>query len=305
MKLGVNLINFGPSADPTNLAGWVDLAESLGFHSILTSDHIATTPDVHERYPAPFYEPLSTLGWMAGRTSRIAIGATVMVLPYRNPLETARAFANLDQLTGGRTIFGAGIGWATSEFELLGVPHNRRGAMTDEYLDIIRRFWTTDQLSYDGEFAQFADVRTTPRPVQDPHPPIWIGGSSPAAFRRVVRFGDAWHPINLRSSWLREKGIPRLTDAAEAEGRDRPALCPRIRFRLTNTAEPEDSRYLGYGTLDQVRQDLAELEELGCEHVLLDTYCDDIEGSKDVEGAWAMLTTVAEQGFDLAAQTCR
>lgn len=305
MKLGVNLINFGPSAEPANLAGWVRLAEDLGFHSILTSDHIVTTPEVDERYPAPFYEPLSTLGWMAGVTSRISIGSTVMVLPYRNPVETARAFANLDQLTEGRTIFGAGIGWATSEFQSLGVPHKRRGAITDEYLEVIRRYWTNDTMSFDGEFVQLTDIVTTPRPAQDPHPPIWIGGSSPAAFARVARFGDAWHPINLRLSWLKEKGIPRLSAAADAAGVARPALCPRLRFRLTETAEPDDSRYLGYGTLDQVRSDLGELEELGCEHVVLDSYNDDIERTRDVHAAWAMFTEIADKAFDLPAETCR
>jgi len=305
MKLGVNLINFGPSANPSNLAGWVAHTESAGFHSLLTSDHLVTTPEVHERYPAPFYEPLTTLGWLAGRTERITIGATVMVLPYRHPVETARAFANLDQLSGGRVILGAGIGWARSEFDALNIEPARRGAMTDEYLDVIRRYWTSDRLSYDGQFVQLDDIHTAPRPHRRPHPPIWIGGSSPAALRRVVRFGDAWHPINLRSAWLADKGLPRLNAAAEAEGKPRPALCPRIRFRITESREPDDSRYMGYGTLDQIRSDLSELEALGAEHVLLDTYCDDIERSRDVESAWAMLATVADKAFDLAAETVR
>ena len=112
MKVGVNLINFGPSARPDTLAQRVRLVESLGYHLLMTSDHIAITSDVHGRYPAPFYEPFSTLGWLAGITQHMALGTTVIILPYRNILETARVMANIDQLSGGRLIFGVGVGWA-------------------------------------------------------------------------------------------------------------------------------------------------------------------------------------------------
>ena len=142
MKIGVNLINFGPSAAPETLTRWVQLAEALGYHFIMTSDHIAITPDVQSRYPAPFYEPLSTLGWLAGITQTMEIGTTVIIVPYRHPLETARVLANVDQLSGGRLIFGVGVGWAQQEFEALGAPFRQRGAMTNEYLEAIKVLWT-------------------------------------------------------------------------------------------------------------------------------------------------------------------
>ena len=110
MKVGVNLINFGPGANPKALKSWVQLVEGLGYHLIMTSDHIAMTPDVQSRYPAPFYEPISTLGWLSGITEQIQIGTTVIILPYRNVIETARACANIDQLSNGRFILGVGIG---------------------------------------------------------------------------------------------------------------------------------------------------------------------------------------------------
>ncbi|MDG2114845.1 MAG: LLM class flavin-dependent oxidoreductase, partial [Actinomycetota bacterium] len=116
MKVGINLINFGPAARPDVLAGWVELTERLGFHSLLTSDHLAVTPDVTSRYPAPFYEPLSMLGWLAAMTETVEIGTTVTIVPYRSPLELARSYANIDQLSGGRLIFGVGVGWAEQEF---------------------------------------------------------------------------------------------------------------------------------------------------------------------------------------------
>ena len=129
MRIGVNLLNFGPGASPEALAGWTQLAETLGYHLVMISDHIAMTPDVVARYPAPFYDPFVTLGWLAGLTRRVELGTTVVILPYRHPLHTARLTANVDRLSGGRFIFGVGVGWARQEFETLGIPFEGRGAM--------------------------------------------------------------------------------------------------------------------------------------------------------------------------------
>jgi probable F420-dependent oxidoreductase len=305
MKVGVNLINFGPGATPQALARWVRLSETLGYHLLMTSDHIAMTPDVHTRYPAPFYEPLSTLGWLAGITQHITIGTTVIIMPYRSVLEIARVSANVDQLSGGRFILGIGIGWAQQEFTALGLPFRHRGAMTNEYLDALKQLWTHDVASFEGEFVSFKEVYTAPRPVQSPHPPIWVGGSSDAAMRRTVLYGDAWHPIRIRHAWFKDTGIPRLRAVAEQEGRPMPALCPRIRLRLTDTPCPDDQRVMGEGTLDQVRRDLEALQALGCTYVLLDTYYDDIEATRHHETAWRMLITVAEKALDLPHETIR
>jgi probable F420-dependent oxidoreductase len=305
MKFGVNLINFGPSACPDSLARWATLTESLGYHFLMTSDHVAVTPDVQARYPAPFYEPFTTLGWLAGLTQRIEIGSTVVILPYRHPLEIARMAANVDQLSGGRLLFGVGVGWAQQEFAALGLPFHRRGALTDEYLAALKTLWTRDVASFQGRYVSFADVHTTPRPVRAPHPPIWVGGGSDAAIRRAVRHGDAWHPIRIRVSWLRNIGLPRLRQCAEAEGRPLPALCPRIRLRLLGTPLPDDERVAGEGTLDQVRADLEALQDMGADYVLLDTFYDDVEATRYPEAAWRMLTTMAEKALDLRRQTVR
>ena len=119
MKVGVNLINFGPGVSPESLKSLAKLTEALGYHIIMTSDHIAITEDVQSRYPAPFYEPISLLGWLAGVTTTIEIGTTVIIVPYRNPLELAKATANVDQLSGGRFILGVCIGWAQEEFKVM------------------------------------------------------------------------------------------------------------------------------------------------------------------------------------------
>lgn len=305
MKVGVNLINFGPGVSPEYLKRWALLSESLGYHLIMASDHIAITPDVHSRYPAPFFEPISLLGWLAGITSTIEIGTTVLIVPYRNPLEIARSCANLDQLSGGRFILGVGIGWAQEEFQALKVSYRSRGAITNEYLEAIKLLWTQDVASYEGKFASFTDVHTAPRPVQSPHPPIWVGGPSDAALRRTVRYGDAWHPIRITMDWFKNTGIPRLKEIAEQEGRAMPALCPRIKLRLTDSPVSGSERQLGEGTMDQVHRDLAGLEELGCSYVVLDTYLDDPEGVRHGETSWRMLSSMAEQVLDLGKQTVR
>jgi probable F420-dependent oxidoreductase len=305
MRVGINLINFGPGVTPESLARSVELAETLGYHLVMISDHVAITPDVQARYPAPFYDPFTTLGWLAALTRRAELGTTVIILPYRHPLQTARMVANLDRLSGGRLILGIGVGWAKQEFDVLGVPFHQRGAITDDYLAAMKTAWTRDVASYDGRFVSFRDVHTMPRPARVPHPPIWVGGASDAALRRAVRHGDGWHPIRIRLDWLRDTGLPRLREIADVEGKSIPALCPRIRLRLTSTPLAEDQRVAGEGHIDQVRADLEALDRLGARYVLLDTYADDPEATRRPELGWEMLTAVAERILDLPRETLR
>jgi alkanesulfonate monooxygenase SsuD/methylene tetrahydromethanopterin reductase-like flavin-dependent oxidoreductase (luciferase family) len=126
----VNVPNFGPGTDPDVLRRWALTVEGLGFDLLMVSDHVAVTPDVAEQYPAPFYEPFTTLAWLAGLTRRIRLGTTVLILPYRHPLLTARMAANLNDLSGGRLVLGVGVGWARQEFDALGVPFRERGRLT-------------------------------------------------------------------------------------------------------------------------------------------------------------------------------
>jgi probable F420-dependent oxidoreductase len=305
MKIGVNLITFGPGASEDALARWAGFAETVGYHFMMLGDHVTITADVQGRYPAPFYDPFTTLAWLAGLTRRVELGFTVIVLPYRHPLETARMAATLDRISGGRLIFGIGVGWARQEFEVLGLPFEKRGAMTDDYLGALKAAWTRDVASYQGRFVSFKEIYTAPRPLQRPHPPIWVGGSSEAALRRTVLHGDAWHPIRSRIAFLRDEGLPRLRAIAEKEGRPVPALCPRIRLRLTDSPLPEETRLAGEGTMDQVRRDFAALEKLGVPYLCLDTFADDVEGSRNHEQAWRMLTSLAERAFDLDRQALR
>ncbi|HYE92120.1 MAG TPA: LLM class F420-dependent oxidoreductase [Terriglobales bacterium] len=303
MKVGINLLNFGPGASPGALLAWTRLAEGLGYHLVMISDHVAMTADVTARYPAPFYDPWVSLGWLAGQTQNVELGTTVVIVPYRHPLDTARLVANVDQLSGGRFIFGVGVGWARQEFDALGVPFEKRGAMTNEYLEAIRACWTQDVASFDGRFVRFRDVTTTPRPIRVP--PIWVGGGTDAAMKRAAVHGDAWHPIRVKLPFLRE-ALPRLRKMADDAKRPMPALCPRMHLRVTSAPVAEDGRLMGHGTVDQIRRDFAALAELGATYVLLDTViAEDVGATANHEAQWAMLATLADRVLDLPRQTLR
>lgn len=276
MRLGVNVPNFGPGIDPDVLRRWALTVEGLGFDLLMVSDHVAVTPDVAEQYPAPFYEPFTTLAWLAGATRRIRLGTTVLVVPYRHPLLTARMAANLNDLSGGRLVLGVGVGWARQEFDALGVPFRERGRLTDLHLLAIRAAWA------DGE-----DYRGGPIP-------IWIGGNSDAALRRAIRLGDAWHPLRFTPGWL-TGALDRMKAIAAELQRPQPALVPRIALDLTSAPIAAAERLAGQGTIEQIADDLAQLHALGAGTVVLDPFNGDPAETVHPEAAWRALATVAER----------
>jgi probable F420-dependent oxidoreductase len=262
-RLGLNVPNFGPEADPDTLLAWARFAEDSGFSTIVVSDHVAPTSEVTALYPSPFYDPFTLLAWLAGQTTTVHLGTSVTVLPYRHPLLTARLSAMLHVLSRGRFVLGAGSGWSRTEFAALGLDASARGATTDAYLEIITRAWAEPTVS---AAPHFHDVATGPNP-SDGRVPLWIGGAGKAAIRRAARFATAWHPINPTLSWLRDTGLPALASASA--GRPMPGLVPRIKARLQPEPAPPD-RPLGVGTLDQVVGDVAALVEAGASEVILD-----------------------------------
>ncbi|MFI6736999.1 LLM class flavin-dependent oxidoreductase [Nonomuraea sp. NPDC050451] len=272
MRIGVNVPNFGPGTNPDVLRSWARTVEGLGYDLLMVSDHVAITSDVAEQYPAPFYEPFTTLAWLAGSTTRIGLGTTVLIVPYRHPLLVARMAANLNDLSGGRLVLGVGIGWARQEFEALGAAYERRGKVTDEYLAAIRAAWADE-----GDYRSGGV-------------PIWVGGGSDAGLRRAVRYGEGWHPLRSTLPSLRENWS-RLKEIAAEEGRPVPALAPRILLRITDS--PPAERRAGEGTIEQVMADLEELRLLGAETVVLDPFHTDPDETLHPEAAWEMLAAVA------------
>lgn len=205
MDFGWHLPCYGPLATRDNLLLVAREAEARGLESVFVSDHVALpfeskTPYGGSRsgtFPVPptdtFLEPLTALALVAAVTERVKLGTTVLVLPHRHPVLAAKTIATLDNLSGGRMIVGAGVGWLRDEIELFGVPYERRGAWSDEALGVMKRCWADERSKHHGEFFRFDDVGCFPKPAHDPYPPLWIGGNGPAAFRRVARFGDGFH----------------------------------------------------------------------------------------------------------------
>jgi probable F420-dependent oxidoreductase len=274
VRLGVNVPNFGPGTRPDVLLRWAQMAEGLGFDLLMLSDHVAVTPDVAEQYPAPFYEPFTTLSWLAGCTSGIRLGTTVLIVPYRHSLLVARMAANLNDLSGGRLVLGVGVGWARQEFAALGVPFAERGRLTDEYLTAIRTAWADD-----ADYRGGASI------------PIWIGGNSDAGIRRAVRIGDAWHPLRFTVPWL-QSAVTRLAEEAGQQQRPVPELAPRIALRLTDEPVTTEDRLAGEGSIGQIAADLAELQSLGAGTIVLDPFSGDPAETSHPEAAWQALATV-------------
>src|SRR5713101_3931181 len=166
-------------------------AEQLGYDSVWVSDHVVVPNANVVNFGEAIFDPLVTLGVIAGATSRVRLGTTVLIVPYRNAVVTAKMISSLDALSGGRFVFGIGAGWVAAESAMLGVPFAERGAMTDEYLRAMQELWTSRGPSFAGKYTRFGGLVFEPKPLQKPHPPIWVGGHSRAALRRAARLGAA------------------------------------------------------------------------------------------------------------------
>ena len=211
MKIGLNLDNRGPAATPENMIRFAVTADRLGFSSLAVSDHIVLVRQQTQYYPysatgeidfdawTPWNDTLGLIGFIAGKTEHIRIGPSVLILPYRNPLVTAKWFATVDSLSGGRLFLGAGTGWWREEFEALGLGDQfaERGPRTDEYLRIFKNLWQEESPAYQGQFFQYENLIASPKPNQTAGLPIWIGGNTLRALRRVADLGDVWHPVVL------------------------------------------------------------------------------------------------------------
>ncbi|WP_328374802.1 TIGR03619 family F420-dependent LLM class oxidoreductase [Streptomyces sp. NBC_00440] len=303
MKFGVNILNFGPGTTPDSLVQQALDAKELGYSFAMISDHVAVTADVHEAYPAPFFDQFVLAAHLAGRVPGLTLGTTVTVIPYRHPLHTARLAANIDCLNPGGFILGAGTGWSRAEYAALGVPFTERGRIADEYLAAIRAAWTEDPTTFRGEYVSYEDVHTAPAPQSRPGLPVWVGGNSPAALRRAARLGEGWHPYLATLPAMRA-ALPVLAEEAERAGRAAPALVPRLQIRVTGTVI-DGEHPVGHGTLDQIREDLVALADLGATHLLLDTAPDSPARRGTAEEDRRLLELLTEKVLDPVSGTIR
>jgi probable F420-dependent oxidoreductase len=239
MQYGFNLPNSGPLSEPSVMARLAREGERLGYDYLTINDHVVLPDNAAHGYPysetGEFFgehaeirhEQLTLMAWIAAQTQRIRLVTAVMVVPHRPAVLAAKMLATLDVLSGGRLVVGVGAGWLQREFEALATPpFAERGAVSDEFLRAFRALWTEDSPRFEGKYTRFGDIVFAPKPVQKPHPPIWVGGESPPAVRRAVRFGDAWYPIGtsrqhpLDSLPRLKAGIARLRQLAEQAGRE-------------------------------------------------------------------------------------
>jgi probable F420-dependent oxidoreductase len=201
MKIGLCSANSGPYTTRPVLDSVTELAEGFGVESVWVSEHPVLADPRQPPSPMdpgdPILDPVATLAFLAGRTSSVRLGTGVIVLPFRNPLVLAKELATVDVLSGGRLIFGIGVGYVEQEFDALGVPFARRGARTEECLAAMRAIWTQSHPRYQGELYSFGGVQANPRPLQRPHPPVVVGGCAPAVLRRAVREADGWYGWGL------------------------------------------------------------------------------------------------------------
>ena len=291
MKYGFTLPGRGPLASPERLGIIARKGEELGFDALLTGDHILVPRNISSVYPyteggefpgspsGESMEQITLLSYIAGQTSKIRLVTSVLIVPHRNPLIAAKSLATLDVLSGGRLVVGVGVGWMREEFEALGLPpFEERGAVTDEYIRAFKVLWTEDNPSFEGKYISFDDISFLPKPVQKPHPPIWVGGESRPALRRTAELANGWYPLGsnptfpMATAEQLKGGLARLAEYARRFGRD-PSEIETIyrthQFELTKTPAGAD-RLPFVGDADQIAGDIRQYGEMGVTSMVWD-----------------------------------
>jgi probable F420-dependent oxidoreductase len=279
-------------ATPQSLASLARQGEELGFAVISVSDHVIIPKSIASTYPynesgtfmgspsGECLEQLSLLSFLAGVTSSVKLLTSVMVLPHRPPVLTAKMLATIDVLSGGRLIVGCGVGWMREEFEAIGAPpYDERGTVGDEYLSAFKELWTSENPAFEGKYCRFANVAFAPRPVQQPHPPIWVGGESTAALRRAGRFANAWYPIGSNPRFpvatpeQFAEYAARVKRYAQEAGRDASALDFAYSTNWYTDQQaltlPSGQRRPLTGTPQQIADDIKRYEDLGVRHMMV------------------------------------
>jgi probable F420-dependent oxidoreductase len=299
VDFGVSLPSRGPLARPDLVLKIAARAEALRFASLFVSDHVvlpasaarsvypySTTGQLPGGAGQDYLEPLAMLSHLAHATRKIRLGVSVLVVPLRNPLLTAKMLATIDVLAGGRLVLGAGVGWLREEFEALAAPpFEARGAVTDEYLRLMRATWTTDPVTFGGRYYSVRDVHALPKPARAGGIPIWIGGHTDAALKRAGTLGDGWHPIGMRPPALLLPAeyatkAKQVQAWAQRAGRDPAAITLSLRapmeVRAGRAKPPAGDRPLFQGTAAEVAGDIKQYAALGVTHFVFDPTLPDV-----------------------------
>lgn len=263
-------------------------AEDAGFHHVTMGEHVILPASVQDAFGPVWFEPLTLAAFLAARTQRIRILFSVLVLPYHNPVRLAKAVATVDQISRGRLSIGLGAGWLEPEFQMANAPFKQRGTYTDESIQLMQRLWDTDPVTFHGAFFQVEDAISQPKPVQKPHPPIWVGGTGKVSMRRAVTYGAGWHPMNRPLESLAAEALE-LHEMLRASGRaadsvivsasvDYGAVHEGIqRHNQLNKAAPSN---LISGSLDEQLAAIERYQRAGIGHLLIRPGTDDLDAVK-------------------------
>ena len=248
-------------------------AERLGYDSVWVSDHIVIPDADVDRFGREFYDPFPVLGYAAACTTSVQLGFSIIVVPYRSAIMVAKATATLDALSQGRLIVGVGAGALAAEFKNIDAPWEDRGDYTDEALGVFKELWTSESSSFQGKYFNFSEVQCYPKPVQKPHPPLWVGGNSPRSLRRAAELGDVWHPTRPTVDMLGEM-VPRLRRMAERAGRnpDEIGIAARQPMKIVASESQAPKGWPLFGTSDSVAEGVERFEGAGVGHFVLDTF---------------------------------
>ncbi|MCH8826823.1 MAG: LLM class flavin-dependent oxidoreductase [Chloroflexi bacterium] len=270
MKLGITIPNNWGLEDPQDVLNIAVKAEELGFDSVWVNHHVFNAGYIYERLGhKPYYDALTTLTYAGAMTKRVRLGTTILVLPYLNPIVLAKELATLDVYSGGRVIVGVGVGALKAESDALGSDYHTRGRYADESLAVMKELWTQDVPSFSGRFFQFSGAPFSPKPLQKPHPPLWIGGTSDAALRRVARLGDGWHPNRMSADSMRES-LAKLQVQLDEQGRSMDEITLSIRAEVNVlTAPSANGDEPLVGTPLQISEGIKGFEELGVEEIVM------------------------------------
>lgn len=292
MQFGISTLSRGLYTSRATYMAVAQAAERAGFAFLSVNDHIIVPGKLGSAYPytqggvwsasehGHCFDQLAALAFIAGCTTRLKLLTSVMVVPHRPVIQTAKTLSTIDVLSNGRLILGVGAGWMEEEFKLLGAPFKERGAATDEYIEAFKQLWTAERPSYKGRHVDFEDVIFAPKPMQPGGPPIWVGGESPAAMRRTIKLGDGWYPGNNNQQMPMDTperlkaGIGKLHRMAEAAKRDPASIDMGLIVQgpfdwARQETQDKSARRMFTGTSAEMRADSAALAEAGVGHVAL------------------------------------
>lgn len=305
MEFGIHIGTRGCMASRENMMALATGAEANGYAILGVNDHLIMPVTTGVRYPytadgihpaaqsGECFDAIATLAFLAGCTKRIKLLTSVVVVPHRPPVLTAKLFQTADILSGGRVIAGVGAGWMKEEFAALGTPpFEERGAVTDEYIQAWKALWTQDRPSMHGKYVQFDNVMFEPKPLSKPHPPIWVGGESAPSLRRVAQHGDAWYPVSNNANVLLNTpgrlkgGVERMHRAAEKHGRDPASIDIAYVWFMPPSWKPRElpdgGRQMFSGSSDDMLADAAALKSVGVNHLIVYLQRPTIEQTLDV-----------------------